>query len=78
MHIALSVRGSMTDDDPKEFNWSEALVDAGIIAAITFFTTLGGGTVVGFPSLQMVYAAGVAAATQFFVLLGIKRGVVKK
>lgn len=60
------------------FNWGDALVDAGIMAMITFFTSLGGMSAVGVSSPVNVVAAGIAACTQFFTVLGMKRGLVKK
>jgi hypothetical protein len=76
--LVYAAPGGDIAEERETFDWKDAITDASIIAAITFFTALGGGQVIGFPTLQSLYAAGVAAATQFFVMLGIKRGVVKK
>lgn len=60
------------------FDWINALADAGIVAAVTFFTTLGGGAVAGIPTKEMCVAAAISAAAQFFVWLAIKRGLREK
>ena len=57
------------------FDWDDAIFDSLIIAGVTFFSTLGAGTVTGLPTTTSLIAAGIAAATQFFVTLAIKRGL---
>jgi hypothetical protein len=61
----------------KRFDWENALVDAAIISAVTFFSTLGGGAVAGINSIHTVQAAAVAAFSQFFVFLALKRGLIQ-
>ena len=64
-----------------EFDWNDALIDAGIAAGVTFFTTLGGLGVAGLlsnPTKAMV-AAIIAAGGSFFGWLAMKRNIsVKK
>jgi len=66
------------NNDDGSFDWSESLIDAGIMAGLTFFTSLGGLGLTGAIGLREVLAAGVAAATQFFSILAIKRGLRQK
>ena len=61
----------------KKFDWGNALIDAAITSAITFFSTLGGGAVAGLESTNMIESAVIAAFSQFFVFLALKRGLVQ-
>ena len=61
----------------QKFDWDNALIDAAITSAVTFFSTLGGGTVAGLSSEPSIEAAAIAALSQFFVFLALKRGIVK-
>ena len=72
----LSIHGKNHSDG--SFNWKDALIDAGILALLTFFTSLGGLSATGVISAREVVAAGIAAATQFFMTLAIKRGLREK
>ncbi len=67
----------ITNTDEQRFDWENALVDAAIISAVTFFSTLGGGAVAGINSIHTVQAAAVAALSQFFVFLALKRGLIQ-
>jgi len=69
----LSVYGHKNPDG--SFNWKDALIDAGIMACLTFFTALGGLGATGVISVREVLAAGIAGATEFFMVLAIKRGL---
>lgn len=57
------------------FDWKDAILDAGVLAGLTFFTALGGSTVVGIPTAQACIGAALSAAGQFFLTLAIKRGL---
>jgi hypothetical protein len=48
------------------------------MAMLTFFTTLGGTGAAGVPTESMLISAAISAGTQFFLILAIKRGLVKK
>jgi hypothetical protein len=48
-----------------------------IVSAVTFFSALGGGAVAGINSIHTVQAAAVAALSQFFVFLALKRGLIQ-
>ena len=72
----LSVYGRSNPDG--SFNWKDALIDAGIMACLTFFTSLGGLGATGIITVREVLAAGIAAATEFFMVLAIKRGLKKE
>ena len=80
----LSVKGliihcvnDLTNVSEQKFDWTDALIDAVIISGLTFFSTLGGGSVVGLEGLSGLKAATVAACAQFFVFLALKRGIVQ-
>jgi len=79
----LTIRGfiiyctNKIDAAEKRFDWENALIDATIISAVTFFSTLGGGAVAGINSIHTIQAASVAALSQFFVFLALKRGLIQ-
>jgi hypothetical protein len=64
-------------DSVQKFDWADALVDAVIISGLTFFSTLGGGSVAGLDLMAGLKAATIAASAQFFVFLALKRGIVQ-
>ncbi len=68
---------SLANISMQKFDWEDALVDAAIISGLTFFSTLGGGSVAGLEGLSALKAAVVAACAQFFVFLALKRGIVQ-
>jgi len=72
----LAIRG--TNNSDGSFDWPSSLVDALILAALTFFAALGGLGATGLVSEREVIAAAIAAATQFFITLAIKRGLREK
>lgn len=57
------------------FDWRDALIDAAIVAALTFVTSMGGISLVGAETVRVVAGAAIAAVTQFFIFLAIKRGL---
>lgn len=62
------------------FDWSNALADAVIMAGLTFFTTLGGLGATGLlsnPALGFT-ASIISAGGEFFAILVIKRGLKEK
>jgi len=62
----------------QRFDWGNALIDAVITSGITFFSTLGGTAVAGdVNSFHIVESATLAALSQFFIFLALKRGLVK-
>lgn len=69
----LTVRGK--NDGAGKFDLQDAVFDSLIIAGVTFFSTLSGITLIGVPSTDALVGAGIAAATQFFITLAIKRGL---
>jgi len=69
----LSIHGKVNEDG--SFNWKDALIDAGILAMLTFFTALGGLGATGVIGARELVSATIAAATQFFMTLAIKRGL---
>ena len=80
----LTVRGliihcvnSTANSGMQRFDWADALIDAAIISGVTFFSTLGGGAVAGISAVHTVEAATVAAFSQFFVFLALKRGLIQ-
>ena len=77
--LTLSVKGQTYTNGSKEeaFDWRNALIDAIIIALLTFFSTLAGTKTVGLPDIQALYSAFIAAMVQFFTILAMKRGIVR-
>lgn len=61
----------------QKFDWGNALIDAVITSGITFFSALGGGAVAGISDIHSVESAVVAAFSQFFVFLALKRGLIQ-
>ena len=76
MGNVLSVNGKNNSDGT--FDYKDALIDAGIMAALTFFTSLGGLGLTGTIGTRDFLAAGIAAAIQFFSILAINRGLREK
>jgi hypothetical protein len=66
------------DSVEKRFDWENAVIDASIISAVTFFSTLGGGAIAEINFAHTVEAASVAALAQFFVFLALKRGLIQQ
>ncbi len=73
----LNCTNKITHAEEQKFDWRNALIDATITSAITFFSALGGGAVAGLNSINMIESAAVAAFSQFFVFLALKRGLVQ-
>lgn len=81
----LTVRGfrvccinNKTSAIEQKFDWGNALIDAIITSGITFFSTLGGTALAGdINTVHILISATVAAFSQFFVFLALKRGLVK-
>jgi hypothetical protein len=69
--------GQATGSTEQGFDWENALIDAAIISAVTFFSALGGGAVAGLGGHPSLECATVAALTQFFIFLALKRGIVQ-
>jgi hypothetical protein len=67
----------LTNTTEQRFDWDNALIDAVIISAVTFFSTLGGGAVAEINAIHTLEAAIVAALAQFFVFLALKRGLIQ-
>jgi hypothetical protein len=84
-NLTLTIRGfiiccadSTTNVMAKKFDWGNALIDAIIVSGITFFSTLGGTAIAGDVSpIHILTSATVAAFSQFFIFLALKRGLVK-
>jgi hypothetical protein len=83
-NLTLTIRGFMvycttkTTDLGKKFDWGNALIDATITSAVTFFSTLGGTALASDINMgQILQSAIFAALSQFFIFLALKRGLVK-
>lgn len=76
--IRLSRNGVLTANGGA-FDWEDALIDALIMAMITAFSTFAalGATGLMDDPITGVFAAFIAAGVQFFMILAIKRGLVK-
>ena len=59
----------------KVQNWKDEVADAGIIAGVTFFGTIGGTAATGAANIE---GALIAAGSIFFTILALKRGLVKE
>jgi hypothetical protein len=66
-----------TGEVEQKFDWGNALIDAVITSGITFFSAVGGGAVAGVSGIRIIEMASLAAFSQFFVFLALKRGLVK-
>jgi hypothetical protein len=80
----LTIRGfivhctnAITNTSERRFDWENALIDAAITSAVTFFSALGGGAVAGINNTLLVESAAVAALSQFFIFLALKRGLIQ-
>jgi hypothetical protein len=72
----LTVRGQLNSNG--DFDWRNSIIDATIMAFLTFFSTLGGTTAAGISAVQAIISAAIAGCTQFFAILAIKRGLIKE
>jgi hypothetical protein len=68
---------SIVNNQMQKFDWTDALIDGAIISGLTFFSTLGGGSVAGLESDSAMKAAAIAACAQFLIFLALKRGIVQ-
>lgn len=68
----------ITDAVDQRFDWGNALIDATITSAVTFFSALGGGAVAGINNITLIESATVAALSQFFIFLALKRGLIQR
>ncbi len=68
---------AITKVTEQRFDWENALIDAAITSAVTFFSALGGGAVAGISNITLIESAGVAALSQFFIFLALKRGLIQ-
>lgn len=64
-------------DANNEFDWNDALIDAGIAAGVTFFATLTGIGIAGLfdDPTRAVAASLIAAGGAFFAWLAMKRNI---
>jgi hypothetical protein len=62
----------------QKFDWGNALIDAVITSVVTFFSALGGTALAGdVNTVHIIESATIAALSQFFIFLALKRGLVK-
>jgi len=64
-------------DPPNE--WTDEIINSGIMAGVAFFSTLGSLTAAGIRAdpVTSLIAAGIAAGANFFITLAIQRGLKK-
>ncbi len=74
--IFLALKGKNNSDG--SFDWNGLIIDALIMAALTFFMALGGLGATGSITEREILAAGIASASEFFLMLAIKRGLREK
>jgi len=75
--ITFSPRGRI-NPNTERFDWENALIDAAIMAALTFFTSLAGMGLIEVSSPNNLIAASISAAIQFFTILALKRGLIRE
>jgi hypothetical protein len=75
--IRFNIIGDVLDDCKAVVTSSAQLIDSAIIGALAFFTTLGATSVAAIPTVTGLTVAGIASGTEFFMVLAIKRGVLK-
>ena len=76
----LTIKGltnNTSNGQGQKFDWCDAFIDAVIISALTFFSTLGGGSIAGLDAMSGIKAASIASFAQFFIFLALKRGIVQ-
>ncbi len=73
--MVLTIQGQNNGDGT--FNWKDAVCDAAITAFLTFFTTLGGATILEVGGKAIIMTAAISSASQFFLFLALKRGLRK-
>lgn len=71
------IKDETNPEEKKKFDWKEAIIDAGILSGITFFTTIGGTSAVGVQGPNGIVAAGISAVLQFLTILAVKRKLIK-
>jgi len=77
----LSIKGEriMNGGNPtEEFDWVDAVFDAGIMAGISFFATLAGAGVSGLEGAKLIGSALISAGATFFTILALKRNLIKE
>jgi len=72
--FVINCTNKITNAVEQRFDWNNALTDAAIISAVTFFSTLSGGAVAEINIIHTLKAANVTAFSQFFIFLVLKRG----
>ncbi|MGD6808209.1 MAG: hypothetical protein ACQCN3_00760 [Candidatus Bathyarchaeia archaeon] len=70
-----TIRACAEGATTKAQNWKDELVDAGALAGLAFFTTLGGTTATSGANFE---AALIAAGVSFFSILCMKRKLVRE
>ena len=76
--IRMTVSGKVKENG--DFDWDDALIDAGIVACLGFFSTIGALGVSGVleSPTQCLLSGLISAGIQFFTYLALKRGLTKK
>ena len=75
--LFINCANNIENNQMQKFDWVDALVDAAIISGLTFFSTLGGGSIAGLEGMATLNAAAIAGCAQFFIFLALKRGIVQ-
>lgn len=66
------------NNNDGSFDWKNAVIDAGIMSGLTFFTSLGAFHFVGVPTETTIIGGFISACGEFFLILAIKRGLREK
>lgn len=67
---------TITEKVIQKFDLKNAVCDAGILSAITFFTGLAGLSIAQVDFTQALYGVSVATFLEFFTILGFKKGLI--
>ena len=74
---AVCSKPTATIQDDEEFDWDSAIRDAFILSGVTLFAAFGASSIAGLPGLNAICAGFIAAGSEFFTILALKRGLIK-
>jgi hypothetical protein len=67
-----------TNGTTEKFDWRDAVLDAGVLSGVTFFTTLAGAGAAGVGPEKMIISAAISACVTFFTIVAMKRNLIKE
>lgn len=80
IRLRLSRKGRYSTNSEPKFDWNDAFADAAIMSGSSFFSTMAGLGVMGLwgDPVKGFCAGFIAAGVQFFAILSLKRGMIRK